>query len=330
MHRTQRTIWKKLGGLGVLAAGLTLGAIAAWPEAARGLAQEKPAQGKKDYSRFTHQTHLGTVKVPGTSQTRELKCDACHERQVPRAPVPMLVATTQRNEQLQLKFPGHKACVECHVTQFTSRPLETCVICHRSGQALKAQPPLRDFPARLDFNAFFDAKQHEAHVAYKLPDGQSTTCAFCHQPTAKQAALTIPSHPECYVCHAPASGEAKASLKSGCLVCHTQMVATVQPFSTKYRTKAYGARFTHRTHVAYANDDCAACHTISGGYNQPVPRTIKTTAHLGDAERGGRGCFSCHDGVKQYRGRPIFSGDDFGKCDQCHTPPNYKVSPTDG
>jgi hypothetical protein len=296
--------------------------MATQPDTARGLAQEQ-----KDYSRFTHKSHSGAVKVPGTNQTRELKCDSCHERQ---ASSPARVATTQRNEQLQLKFPGHKACVECHVTQFTSRPLQTCSICHSQEQGLNARPPQRDFPARSDFNAFFDAKQHEAHIKYKLPDGQTANCAFCHKPTAKQAALTIPAHAECYVCHTPGSNDQKASLKAGCAVCHTQMVESVQPYLLKYKTKAYGARFTHRTHVGYANGNCAACHTISGGYNQPVPRTIKTTAHLGDAERGGRGCFSCHDGAKQFSGRAIFSGDDFGHCGKCHAPPNYKIIATEG
>jgi hypothetical protein len=291
--------------------------------AVRGARQEA-----KDYSHFTHKTHSGVVKIPGTNQTRELKCEACHERSAARAPVQALVPTTQRNERFQVKFPGHKACVECHVAQFTSRPLQTCAICHSQG--LTARPPQRDFPAREDFNAFFDAKQHEAHVKYKLPDGKQADCNFCHKPTAKQAALTIASHPECYVCHTPASGDQKASLKSGCVVCHTQMAESVQPFAAKYKTRAYGALFTHRTHVGYVNGNCSACHTISGGYNQPVPATIRTKVHLSPAERSGRGCFSCHDGGSHY-GRAVFSGDDAGACGKCHTNlANPKVLPVEG
>jgi hypothetical protein len=185
----------------------------------------------------------------------------------------------------------------------------------------------------LGFNAFFDARQHEAHAGYALPGGQKVGCAFCHQPTAKSAALTIPAHQECYACHTPASGDAKASLKAGCAVCHTQMVASVEPFAAKYKSRAYGARFAHRTHVEYVGGNCAACHTIAGGYNQPAPRTIKVKQHLSPGERSGRGCFSCHDGGTHY-GRAVFSGD-YGEkgsasCDKCHTRPDLKVFPAEG
>jgi hypothetical protein len=285
-------------------------------------------QQAKDYNRFMHQTHSGAVKIPGTSQMLELKCDYCHLPAGTKPPA--RVATTERNRQLQLKFPGHRACIECHVTQFTARPPQTCAICHRTEDRLTASPPQRDFPLRQDFNAFFDAKQHEAHINYALPDGQKAGCNFCHKLTAKKVAMTIASHPECYVCHTTASHDQKASLKSGCAVCHTQMISNLQPFSTKYWSRAYGAQFSHQTHIGYADGNCLACHTISGGYNQPAPRTIKVQQHLSEAARSGRGCFSCHDGVKQYRGRPIFSGEDFQACDKCHTRPDKKVLVTAG
>jgi hypothetical protein len=297
-----------------------LGTAVSLPLLARGSAQVKP-----DYSRFTHKTHVGIVKLPGSQETRELKCAACHERLTSRQPV---LATNEHNQRLQLNFPGHKACVECHITQFTKRPLQTCVICHSVGQdqsqGMTTRPPQRDFPARRDFNAYFDGKQHLDHVnKYKFADGRKLACEVCHKPTAKQMALTIPSHAECYVCHAPGSNDAKARLKADCSVCHTkmasQMAERVEPFSAKYTSRAYGALFSHRTHVAYGGGSCAACHTLEGKYNQPLaaPSRIRVKEHLSPGERSGRGCFSCHDGGTHY-GRAVFSGEDAGACIKCH------------
>ena len=292
------------------------------------------AQEKTDYSRFTHKTHTGTVKLPGSQETRELKCDACHERTVARQP---LLAANEHNQRLQVNFPGHKACVECHITQFTKRPLQTCAICHSQEKAMTARPAQRDFPARRDFNAYFDGKQHVDHVnKYLLAEGKKLECTSCHKPTAKQAALTIPSHAECYVCHASNSGDAKAKLKTDCSVCHTQqMTGRVEPFSAKYTSRAFGAFFAHRTHVTYAGGSCAACHTLEGKYNQPLaaPSKIRVKEHLSPGERSGRGCFSCHDGGRHY-GRAAFSGEDAGACIKCHKTQDKNgrplVRPTDG
>ncbi len=300
------------------------------------------AQEKPDYGRFTHKTHTGAVKLPGSQETRELKCDACHERLITRQP---LLAANEHNQRLQVNFPGHKACVECHITQFTKRPLQTCAICHslEKGQekGLTARPLQRDFPARRDYNAYFDGKQHLDHVnKYAMADGKKLECTSCHKPTAKQAALTIPSHAECYVCHAPNSSDAKAKLKTDCSVCHTQQMASqtvgrVEPFSAKYTSRAFGAFFAHRTHVTYAGGSCSACHTLEGKYNQPLaaPSSIRVKEHLSPGERSGRGCFSCHDGGKHY-GRAAFSGEDAGACIKCHKTQDKNgrplVRPTDG
>jgi len=277
---------------------------------------------KKDYSHFTHRSHTGLVKVPGTAQKRELKCDSCHERQASDAP--NLVATTDHNKRLQLSFPGHKACVDCHVTQFTGRALETCGICHARSQGLTVKPALRDFPARYDYNAFFDAKQHEKHVSYALADGKKLDCAYCHGPTPKQVGRLIPSHPECYTCHSPDSGDKKAAAKAGCSFCHTQAVAQVS--LQDYMSRAYGAQFTHQTHVRYVAGDCGVCHTISGSYNQQQqqPGKIAVKQHEGGI---GRGCSSCHDGGRHY-GKVVFSGN--SSCDKCHIRPDFKVFRTAG
>jgi hypothetical protein len=276
----------------------------------------QPAKRPVDYNRFTHQTHQGLVKVPNTNFARELKCDSCHERPGAREIAAGIVGTTNRNLKLSLKFPGHKACVECHVVQFTSKPQQTCAVCHNTEQGLNARPPQRDFPQRYDFNAVFDARQHENHITYKLSDGKLVGCAFCHKPTEKALAVTIGSHPECYACHTPGSFDSKANAKTGCVVCHTQMVTPrPDPFSAKLESRAYGAKFSHAEHVKYM--DCTACHSIQAGYNQSSPSSPKVKEHNTAAQTGGRGCFSCHDG-KQHYGRAVFSGDDSQSCKRCH------------
>ena len=288
-----------------------------------------------NYERFTHQTHLGVVKVPGTFQAHELKCDSCHDQ---RDLMKNLVDTSERNKQKRLKFPGHKACVECHVQQFTAKPQLTCTICHEVKQdqnkGLSARPPQRDFPQRYDFNAFFDAKQHETHVTYNLPSGQNTSCNFCHQQPEKFAApLGVAAHQECYVCHSPTSSDQKAAQKSGCIVCHTEQRSDdVSVYGRP--SKAYGALFTQKSHVGYVNNDCRGCHTINGGYNQTSPTSVKITAHASAVDqRGGKGCFTCHDGGQHY-GRTVFSGEPGseggGSCSKCHTRQDGKVFASSG
>lgn len=331
---------------------LTLSAFVLIPFAARGQQSKQispaqtvpaaPPQSSVNYERFTHQSHTGVVKVPGTNQAHELKCDSCHDQ---RDLMKNLVPTTERNKQLRLKFPGHKACVECHIQQFTAKPQQTCNICHETKQGqnagqtigqtigLSARPPQRDFARRYDFNAFFDAKQHELHVKYNLPTGQKTDCNFCHVQNTKPAVLNIASHPECYACHSPNSGDAKAAQKSGCIVCHTQTATNVQPFSAKYTSRAYGALFTHKEHVGYTKGNCYECHTINGAYNQTSPASLKVKQHVTPDQRGGKGCFSCHDGG-QHLGRTVFSGEPGsaggGSCTRCHTREDFKVLPSSG
>jgi hypothetical protein len=145
--------------------------------------------------------------------------------------------------------------------------------------------------------------------------------------------LKIASHPECYVCHSPNSGDQKAAQKSGCLTCHTQMATNVQPFSAKYVSRAYGALFTHKEHVGYAKGNCYECHTINGAYNQTSPASLKVKQHVTPDQRSGKGCFSCHDG-RTHLGRTVFSGEPGsaggGSCTRCHTREDFKVFPSSG
>ncbi len=292
-----------------------------------------------NYEQFTHKTHTGMVAIPNTSQSRELKCESCHERTADIANG--IVGTTDRNKRLSLKFPGHKACADCHVVQFTSKPQLTCTICHDTRGGLNARPPQRDFAKRYDFNALFDGKQHELHDKYLFPKsgmagqmaGKKLECNFCHQQTGKPSFLTIASHPECYICHSPNSGDEKAAKKSDCMACHTIQTpgAVLPPFSDKYISRAYGALFTHKAHVGYVGGNCRECHTVEGGYNRPAPTLLRVKQHLTPNEKSGRGCFSCHDGKTHY-GRVVFSGEPGdngdGSCNRCHTRNDYRVLPS--
>lgn len=333
-------MWMEKIKLTLALCGLTVCLALLNPFAARGQ-QTKPSpapataapsqsSAPPNYEKFTHKSHTGVVKVPGTNQAHDLKCDSCHDQ---RDLMKELVPTTNRNKELKLKFPGHKACVECHVQQFTAKPTQTCTICHDTKQGLTARPPQRDFAQRYDFNAFFDAKQHEQHVTYNLPSGQKTDCNFCHMQTAKPAVLKIASHPECYVCHSPNSGDQKAAQKSGCAVCHTQQQLNARPFSDKYVSRAYGALFTHKSHVGYVSNNCAVCHTVNGGYNQNSPTSLRVKQHVTPDQRGGKGCFFCHDGGQHF-GRTVFSGepgtDGGGSCKKCHTREDAKVFASSG
>ncbi len=314
--------------------GLLMAFIVWRPFIAVGQQQSKPVsatptatpQAVVNYERFTHQTHLGVVKVPGTFQAHELKCDSCHD---PRDLMKDLVPTSDSNKQRRLKFPGHKACVECHVREFTALPQKTCSICHVVKQGpnngLTARPPQRDFKARETFNAFFDAKQHETHVTYKLPNGNKTDCNFCHQQTAKPAPLGVAAHAECYVCHSPTSSDQKAAQKSGCIVCHTEQRTDDKPVFGR-PSVAFSAKFEHKTHVGYAKNDCLACHTINGGYNQNSPVSLKITAHNTGGQIAGKCCFTCHNGRTAFSGEPGSTR----PCSTCHTRDDGKVFPSSG
>src|SRR5262249_4957169 len=162
------TIWLKRVKIAIALGSLALCLSLAGPFAASGQqskkssgkqpaaapADQSPAKQPGGYNRFTHQSHLGLIKVPNTNFARDLKCESCHERPSDREIESSIIETTDRNKKLGLKFPGHKACVDCHVVQFTTKPQQTCVICHKTDQGLIARPPQRDFPQRYDLTRF--------------------------------------------------------------------------------------------------------------------------------------------------------------------------------
>src|SRR5215475_2353061 len=99
---------------------------------------------------------------------KSVNCDDCHKRQETTGTVPRL--------------PGHSACIQCHVTQFTSQPMAICAGCHQNVKT--ARPPVQPFPARKSFEVSFDARQHENHMGYSLPAGSKVQCDTCHKVTS--------------------------------------------------------------------------------------------------------------------------------------------------
>src|ERR1041385_4497967 len=80
------------------------------------------AQGP-DYSKFLH-----------TSQRHSsIACSSCHER-IDNSATP--------------RFPGHKACTDCHRSQFTTPAVPMCVICHTGINS--NNPPLNNFAASFN------------------------------------------------------------------------------------------------------------------------------------------------------------------------------------
>src|SRR3970040_2005184 len=85
-----------------------------------------------DYSKFLH-----------TSQRHSsLGCTECHDRTPDNSPTP--------------RFPGHKACSNCHLSQFVTPAVAMCLICHTDTKS--SNPPLKSFPSRFNesFNVKFD------------------------------------------------------------------------------------------------------------------------------------------------------------------------------
>ena len=63
-----------------------------------------------DYSRFLH----------SSQKHSSLACNSCHER---------------ADNSATPRFPGHKACTDCHRSQFTTPQVPMCTICHGARTA---------------------------------------------------------------------------------------------------------------------------------------------------------------------------------------------------
>jgi c(7)-type cytochrome triheme protein len=214
-----------------------------------------------------------------------LACASCHER-TDNSPTP--------------RWPGHKACIDCHAQNFVMRGGQICMNCHSTLEG--NNPPLKAFPGLTDFNMRYD---HSRHLAGSARPAEG--CASCHRPAARRGvALSIPAgasaHSNCYSCHTPNSGNI-----ASCQTCHTQGGYRRTPATSR----AYSVSFGHAEHGARQGLRCDSCHQVRAGVGQGRQVTSpQPTQHFGSARA--QTCMTCHNN------RRAFGGDDFADCKRCH------------
>ncbi|HLG16637.1 MAG TPA: cytochrome c3 family protein [Blastocatellia bacterium] len=235
-------------------------------------AEESVADGK-----FVHSKHS------------QIKCDQCHVR---------------RADAIRPVVPGHRACISCHVKQFTSTQFGICSNCHEGITAVR--PPVSPFPLRQTYGLEFS---HKAHATY-IGGQRRADCSECH--VISGAMASFPGHKECYVCHkAPEQvkpGEKTAG--ASCDTCHTVAGsrARLAAGGLTYKT----TRFSHAYHLQ-RGISCADCHGVVGdGAGQQVSQPL-LSEHRGT--KYGRSCGSCHNGVRAFGGELVHGE---ANCVRCH------------
>ncbi len=249
----------------------------------------KPQGPELDYSKFIH-----------TSQKHaSLLCNSCHERGADNSGTP--------------RFPGHKACTDCHLSQFVTPAVPMCEICHSNVQS--SNPPLKSFPARFNesFNVKFDHAQHMAPGA-RPRNG----CAACHSGSLlRGAALSIPvglnAHNGCYACHTPASKTLAGREMASCGVCHDQ-----KRFArTSTNSRAFRFAFSHAKHGPRQRLGCNDCHSLTAG--APQMRQVSSPSPTEHFPAGRLNCQTCHNGRREFGGDLAFKD-----CRKCHTGQTFR------
>ncbi len=184
----------------------------------------------------------GSSKFNHTSSKHsEIKCDQCH---------------TRRADALKPVMPGHRACIACHIKEFTSTSFGVCANCHEGITAV--QPKVLAFPERQSFGTEFS---HKTHATYQSGERRAE-CSDCHTVQGQRA--SFPGHRECYVCH-KAPEQVKTGERVGgasCGECHTTTGDKTPP---SVMSGAYKFRFTHQVHVQREGINCSECHSVLTG-----------------------------------------------------------------
>ena len=238
-----------------------------------------------DFSRFSH----------ATPRHRDLQCASCHQRES-NSPTPSI--------------PGHKACTDCHLPQFTQQAIPMCNICHTNLEG--SNPPVKNFPPLRSFNAKFDHAQHDTGDA-RPEQG----CAYCHSPIRRRVALSIPAgltaHRQCYECHTPGSQSGGRDIAS-CGVCHD----LGRYGRTSTNSRAYRVTFSHGDHGPRQRLGCADCHNLRAGAGQTQQvSSPRPTQHFPRGRE--QSCATCHNN------RRTFGGNDFGDCKRCHKGTTFRL-----
>lgn len=249
------------------------------------------AQGPEfDYSKFLHTS----------PRHRSIACNSCHER---------------TDNSATPRFPGHKACTDCHRGQFTTPAIPMCLICHADTKT--NNPPLKNFPASFNeaFNVKFDHAQHNTGNA--RPEGG---CVSCHNtPVNRRAGLSIPAnltaHNNCYSCHTPSSKSNAGREIASCGVCHDQ-----KPYRpTPTNARAFRFSFSHAEHGTRQRLACADCHKLTAGAPQTRQVSSTTTSQHFTRTRT-QTCATCHNGRRNFGGDLGFAG-----CKRCHSGPTFRM-----
>ena len=245
---------------------------------------------QEDYSKFLH----------SSQRHSSLACNSCHERS---------------DNSATPRFPGHKACTDCHRSQFTTPQVPMCKICHTDISS--NNPPLKNFPASFNepFNVKFDHAQHNTGSARP-----QRGCGGCHgSPINRGAGYAIPAnitaHNNCYTCHTPSSKSNAGREIASCGVCHDQKA--YRPTTAAARSYRYA--FSHADHGTRERLACADCHKLNTGAAQTRQVSSPSAAEHFSTTRG-MTCVTCHNGKRS------FGGDlDFKDCKRCHTGPTFRM-----
>jgi hypothetical protein len=244
-----------------------------------------------DYSTFKHDSQ----------RHASLACTSCHIRTADNSATP--------------RFPGHKACFDCHKSQFVTANTPLCDICHSDLNG--SHPPLKTFPTRFDesFNVKFD------HVEHNTGSGRPPAgCAACHtRASSRSAALLIPTtisaHNQCYTCHTPSSKSSTGKEIASCGVCHDAKAYS----RTSINARAFRFAFSHAKHGAAQRLACADCHLLSAGAPQSRQVSSPSASEHFPTTRG-MTCLTCHNGKRSFGGDLAFKD-----CRRCHTAASFRM-----
>ncbi len=220
-------------------------------------------------------------------QHKKIECQNCHNR-VDNNPKPDL--------------PGHAACIDCHVNDFTSTASQLCADCHSTP--LKEKVTAFPFPDKLrEFGLKgFSHKDHTDPEKMKK-EKQLPSCMSCHGVQSDGLRVDIPYHPECYSCHTHQAGQ-----KLGpCQACHIDAQLSLIPATGMNTYERY--RFQHASHMKEPSIQsmCQTCHpVIPAVANTAAPDIVRISTARGQTHSSGCWVSGCHDVKRELR------------CKKCH------------
>ena len=237
-------------------------------------AQQQAAKPRVDYARFSHRTHV---------EQQKLGCASCH-----KFPSKNWKEVRKGDDAFPdvTDFPEHKACLECHRTQFFARERPAPTICSNCHVAVTPRNTVR-YPFPSLGEAFLASKQGQNFVSeFKV--------AFPHDKHVDVVGWLRSRRPDSTLAHHASFIKVQDAKSKSCVVCHQ----TYQPqgksadeFVTKRPAKLAEAAFwlkkgafktTPVSHAAcstcHSKDsgvapdpgDCATCHKLSAATPPPL------------------------------------------------------------